>query len=287
MDTKLDNHEDESGLNEGQVCLYDNLNDCKTHGTTMLGLVAGAHLGVAKNVKPYLVRIPRRHPWGGKSKPTDWLEGVSRVLDKHKEDSKTTVSILCLAWYWTESQYTKQNDDSELDFAAYRHRLAVLIELLVKRGVFVVTGSGNQPHVSIHSDLYNFINVGLITTCELKMEGWPALYGFPKEKAWNAIKKYQETWHYIPDLLVVGALDPTNGRRWWMSGVSPDGTFPELYAQGDRILAVTGDEKRWPKPELLGGGGSFYKAGQGTSDGEYIDNLFLIDNDRASLGIIS
>lgn len=148
MDPDLDNHEDDSGLNVDQVCLHDNKNLCITHGTSMLGFVAGAHLGVAKNVKPYLVRVPRRHPWGGGAKPSDWLKGVAAVLDRYPQKSRTTVAVLGLSWYWTEEGYAQDLDPKEQAFRGYRLRLATLIEMLIERGVLVVTGSGNFPNVS-------------------------------------------------------------------------------------------------------------------------------------------
>ncbi|KAK8010064.1 glucan -beta-glucosidase protein [Apiospora arundinis] len=252
VDPDLDNHEDDSGLNVDQVCLHDNKNLCITHGTSMLGFVAGAHLGVAKNVKPYLVRVPRRHPWGGGAKPSDWLKGVAAVLDRYPQKSRTTVAVLGLSWYWTEEGYAQDLDPKEQAFRGYRLRLATLIEMLIERGVLVVTGSGNFP------------TGGTI----LKLSGWPALYGVPKETIqpkWE-LAKYKDSWQYIPDLLVVGALSPDTGGKWGQSGILPDASFPELYAPGDWLVGITGDEKRWPQPELLGKGGSHYKESSGTSD---------------------
>lgn len=106
--------------------------------------------------------------------------------------------------------------------------------------------------------------------CNLKLAGWPALYGVPKETIqpkWE-LAKYKDSWQYIPDLLVVGALSPDTGGKWGHSGILPDASFPELYAPGDWLVGITGDEKRWPQPELLGKGGSHYKESSGTSDGE-------------------
>ncbi|KAK8129015.1 glucan 1-3-beta-glucosidase [Apiospora sp. TS-2023a] len=223
---------DDSFLLKTQRCWNSETIECKSHGTAMLGFIAGARLGIAKKAKPYLVRVPRRRPYGKGATPEDWLVGVARVLERYEKPSQTTVAILSLSWYHTEADYDKFPDWATKGadtFVGFRNRLAALINLLINHGVFVVTGSGN---------------FGPIT-------GWPSLYGVPQDKVWDDIKKYKSTWHYIPELLVVGALDPANGQRWSKSGISPgtDGWFPELYAPGDHLVSANGDKTMWPIPE--------------------------------------
>lgn len=135
------------------------------------------------------------------------------------------------------------------------------------------------------------------------MNGWPALYSVPPDKLWDSIKQYESTWRYIPSLLVVGALNPVNGKRWTKSAFStdPEGSFPELYAPGD-VVTANGEKSGWPDPnrdwvtkeedleanqdlaQELGEDGkfhpvlSYYKGSQGTSDGKrgiYLSSLSL------------
>ncbi|KAK8033865.1 Pectin lyase fold/virulence factor [Apiospora marii] len=250
-----DSANDDSQLLETQRCWQV----CKGHGTAMLGFIAGARLGVAKKVKPYLVRVPRRSPFGGGSTAEDWLVGVAKVLERYEKPSDTTLAVLSLSWYVTENMQDRHPAEGkgEDTFLGFRNRLAALINLLIRNGVFVVTGSGNDGPIY----------------------GWPSLFGVPHTKVWDQLDKYRSTWHYIPELMVVGALDPVNGRRWWKSGHSTDDEmwFPELYAPGARLIAAAADKTKWPRwentyerpppkegdlPEEL----SYYKDSAGTSD---------------------
>lgn len=110
----------------------------------MLALIAGPNVGVAKKVKPYVVRVPRRKQNGGGSKPDDWLAGVAKVLDRFDKPSKTTLAILNLSWSWDEDTYERHPLKGDDDFLRFRNRLADLLNRLVENGVFVVTGSGNN-----------------------------------------------------------------------------------------------------------------------------------------------
>ncbi|KAK7955680.1 uncharacterized protein PG986_004902 [Apiospora aurea] len=246
---------DDSYLPASQRCWHDDPRQCKSHGTLMLGFIAGAHLGVAKKVKPYLVRVPRRNKYGGGTNPEDWLNGVIKVLELFDKPSKTTLAILNLSWSRDEETFNKHPDSAKDGFFSFRNRLAALINLLIRNGVFVVTGSSNDNG---------------------KMNGWPGLYGVPREKIWKSIGHFKSTWHYIPELLVVGALNPADGKRWSKSGVSGDneGSFPELYAPGDHVIGANGDKSKWPgepgedyqiptdgKVQI-----SYYKGSVGTSD---------------------
>ncbi|KAL2390163.1 hypothetical protein RJ035_001528 [Blastomyces gilchristii] len=50
------------------------------HGTTMLGAVMGAKLGIAKKIKPYIVRTPRRDPRGSNPMAEDYVLGYQRSV---------------------------------------------------------------------------------------------------------------------------------------------------------------------------------------------------------------
>ncbi|KAK6853850.1 hypothetical protein PG995_010662 [Apiospora arundinis] len=246
-------HKDDSYLPVSQACPqviipFDPFEEgnghklCTSHGTSMLSFVTGNYLGTSKTIKPYLVRIPRLDPDGRGAKPSHWLDAVSLVLKRFPAKSDKTVAILSLAWHWVEEEYIKAAGYEQTDFTGWRRGLGTMIQTLIEHGVFVVTGAGN----------------------EFNMHGWPALYNLPENKIWGSIEKYRATWQYIPDLLVLGALDPANGQRWAKSGISPDYTYPELYAPGENIVGVVGDENAWPHPPLKSEG-IRYDVTQGTS----------------------
>lgn len=142
----------------------------------MLSLIAGDRLGIAKKVKPYMVRVPRRSPFGGGASHEDWLVGVAKVLERYEQESETPVAVLALSWYWTEELYNGYPDAAAKGaetFLGFRKRLAALINLLIKRGVFVVTGSGNDGPVSVHPPtpenlLYTIRFSGLLEKKRLK-----------------------------------------------------------------------------------------------------------------------
>ncbi|KAK7957732.1 glucan 1-3-beta-glucosidase [Apiospora saccharicola] len=238
-----DSANDDSFLMEDQRCWHS----CTGHGTAMLSLIAGSRLGVAKKVKPYVVRVPRRSLLGGGATAEDWLVGLSKVLELYEKPSEKTLAVLSMSWHYTEALYDRNPVKGEDTFFGFRNRLAALINLLIRNGVFVVTGSGNKP----------------------------------LDKLWDEVRKYRTTWHYIPNLMVVGALDPANGKRWWKSGVSlndADGWFPEVYAPGSGVIAAEADKKQWPlpeninaprptpKPHELPAEFKYYKDSAGTSD---------------------
>lgn len=138
------NHKDDSGVPLDGRCKPGK--KCNPHGTTMLGMVAGAKLGIAKKVKPVLVRVPRRSEFGGGASPMDYLEGVSLVNDAFNGKSKETKAILSLSWCYTLALYTGgvQNTLAQSGFEIWKIRLYRLITSLIEKGVFVVTGSGNS-----------------------------------------------------------------------------------------------------------------------------------------------
>ncbi|PGH19191.1 hypothetical protein AJ80_04162 [Polytolypa hystricis UAMH7299] len=232
------NHRDDSGVPLGGICesLY-----CNPHGTGMLGMVAGANLGLAKKAKTWMVRVPRRQKKGGGNTPEDFLQGVSMVNDVFSDDSGVTRAILSLSWtYWLELYQKGSGEDSEEAFKLWQRRLYDLLTSLIRKGVFVVTGSGNQAVVN----------------------SWPALFGAERSKV---EPENQEGWLHIPELLVVGAVDPRTGDIWWKSGVDVAKELPHIYAPGANTLGTQGNKGKWLKGTLLNPTEGTYKLEQGTS----------------------
>ncbi|TPX20804.1 hypothetical protein DIZ76_016700 [Coccidioides immitis] len=145
-------HRDDAGVPLNGVC---EPGYCNPHGIGMLGMIAGANLGVAKKVKPWVVRVPRKNKRGGGFTPQHFLEGVARVNDMILGDSKTTRAILSLSWSYDSEKFIKGSDASTDDFETWRVRFHGILRTLIQKGVFVVTGSGNNHIVN----------------------GWPALFG--------------------------------------------------------------------------------------------------------------
>jgi hypothetical protein len=122
----------------------------------MLGMVAGWKLGIAKRVKPILVRVPRRRDTGHGATAEDYLAGVGKLIDIFAESSQSTRAIVSLSWNFNQERYIGGLGGTpsdpvfgptfELDalFPYWQMRLQDLLKSLVERGFFVVTGSGNE-----------------------------------------------------------------------------------------------------------------------------------------------
>jgi len=112
----------------------------------MLSLVAGTTVGVSKRVTPILVRVPRRLPRGGGTTPEDWLQAVSRVNDAFTTPSTDSRAVLLMAFYYPRSAFRI----GELDYSlGFRTRMATLLQSLARKGVILVTGTGNSAQVNI------------------------------------------------------------------------------------------------------------------------------------------
>ncbi|KAF4844840.1 Subtilisin-like protease 3 [Colletotrichum siamense] len=229
---------------------------CKAHGTAMLSIIAGANIGIAKKVKPIMVRVPRRQKKGGGASPEQWLSALSAVDDAIPDKSGTTRAILCMAQGhqsedfrrdWVKKNKEKVQDAEKEAFeqwARFRLRMHRILTSLIAKGVFIVTGSGNA-----------FV-----------------LNTLPAEFAPEHQKDYSLS---IPELLVVGAADISDGSRWWKSGLGTAGV-PHIYAPGEKLIVAEGNKAAWPgraedndKPtqrRQTGDKKSFYKFSQGTSD---------------------
>ncbi len=133
------NSEDDSSIPKGGY------GPGKAHGTAMLSLVTGATVGVSKRVQPVLVRVPRRQPSGGGTKPEDWLEGVSKVNDVFTTQSTVSRAVLLMAFYYPRTTFMIGDVDYSLGF---RTRMAALLQSLAQKGVVLVTGTGNLGQVN-------------------------------------------------------------------------------------------------------------------------------------------
>lgn len=137
--------EDDSGLPSDGHCPPEKR--CKPHGTSMLDMVAGAKLGIAKKVKPVLVRVPRIKPQGGGASPEHYLEAVAMADSAFTGDSGETRAILSLSWVYSSDIFMVGEFLTRPIFELWKLRLYKILKSLVRKGVFVVTGSGNNAEV--------------------------------------------------------------------------------------------------------------------------------------------
>ncbi|KAF6823680.1 hypothetical protein CMUS01_10593 [Colletotrichum musicola] len=208
-------HRDDSGAKLGGACDPEK---CNPHGTSMLSVLAGANLGIAKKVKPIVVRAPRRHEDGSGASPEDWLETLVVIHNLFPNESEMTLAIVSMSWTYSLLKYKRswmgtnpQSTDQEVaeSFELFKTRLRAILRNLIRKGLFVVTGSGNTG----------------------VMESYPALFGgedVPAE-------------HRIPELLVVGATDMYDGKIWGKSGRKVEAKLPHIYAPGASVLVANGD----------------------------------------------
>ena len=132
---------DDSATRVNGTCL----GQCKPHGTSMLAFVTGKYLGSSKNVEPWVVRVPRRRPGGGGSRPEDWLRGLALINQRITETTPSTQAVVCLSWSFPGGSLDIYGEDYEKRWVS---RPATEINNLIDKGVFVVTGSGNSEIVS-------------------------------------------------------------------------------------------------------------------------------------------
>ncbi|KAK2799489.1 hypothetical protein FQN50_008461 [Emmonsiellopsis sp. PD_5] len=221
------NYKDDSGTPIGGKCIQGE--NCNPHGTSMLGFVAGKRIGIAKKVKPYIVRVPRRKQNGSGGTPDDYLRGVAMVNDAFTGDSGTVRAILNLSWRYNLALFKQGAPEAtDQDFEVWKERLHVHITSLIRKGVFVVTGSGNG------------------------YPGYPGLFGSSKDE------------RQIPELLVVGAANPVTGKRGSTSFFEPSIGIPHIYGPGESVIAPDGNKATWRRPIFPDRG--TYKVSTGTSD---------------------
>lgn len=184
--------------------------DCKAHGTSMLSLVAGATVGVAKNIDPIIVRMPcRKNAQGAKLGFTtaDWIDGLSMVNDDLDGSSP---SVVLMATYWSRRFFKSPDGSNDWDGFSYRHK--DLLDSLASKGAVLVTGTGNEGKPEV--------------------DGWPANYGKTNMGTLS-----------VPSLLVMGGI-ASDGTSDYGNIDIPNG-LPHAYAPGYQIKAVDSDERNW------------------------------------------
>ncbi|KAK3720790.1 hypothetical protein LTR37_003453 [Vermiconidia calcicola] len=181
------------------------------HGTAMLSLVAGQTLGIAKNVKPIVVRVPlptqadlTERQLG--MSPQLWIEYLSKINDDlGTQRSSEARCVVLLAEYFPRWLFPDNNPNG------WDTRLYFLLLEMISKGAVIVTGSGNmQPASAI-------------------IDGWPANFG--KRTTENEFTN-------IPSLVVAGAISG-NGE---ITGYAQDdvGGIPHVYAPGISVLVADG-----------------------------------------------
>ncbi|KAK2808540.1 hypothetical protein FQN50_004571 [Emmonsiellopsis sp. PD_5] len=208
-------HQDDSSTPAPGFTLPMGAQSPKSHGTCMLSRVGGFKNGVAKKVSPVVVRVPRRHQFGGGARITDYLEGVSTVLDDVGTQGKR--AILLMAFYYPRINPITNlplfrdfegRDDSD----GFRIRLRDLLRELIRRGVYPVTGAGNGGKSSV--------------------DGWPAAFGKPN------------TNDYVPGLIVVGAVT-NSGEKLALTNTDTAG-LPHVWAPGYQVNCAAAVELEAP-----------------------------------------
>lgn len=142
---------DDSGIKRGGFS-----NGGKPHGTSMLSLISGAFLGVAKQIDPILLRVPRRLVNGGGARNEDWLRGVSTILDdvntrfpdEDPDKQFDARMVLLMSLYWPDFTVLTNDNPTRAEAGGFAARLYALLVQLSKRGVIIVCGSGNLGTVS-------------------------------------------------------------------------------------------------------------------------------------------
>jgi hypothetical protein len=184
--------------------------DCWAHGTSMLSLVAGTTVGVAKNIDPVLVRMPcRRNEKGQKQYFTtaDWIDGLSMLND---ELDGSSPSVVLMASYWIPDNF--KSPDGMNNEVGFSYREKDLLDALASKGAVLITGSGNAGVRSVN--------------------GWPASHGKSNIGGLS-----------VPSLLVVGGVSSDGVYPYGNTDI-PSG-LPHVYAPGDQIKAVDSDESFW------------------------------------------
>ncbi|KAM5343783.1 hypothetical protein ACJ41O_012320 [Fusarium nematophilum] len=208
------------------------------HGTSMLSLVAGKTLGVVKNIKPHLARLPRRHEdgrIGGPFTSEDFIDTISAVNDRITADADGGVSaVLLLAHMFTRNSFNRLKGDGTKEFLldvndnafdtslGFELRLFTILQDIMAKGALVVTGAGNEPSLTI--------------------DGWPQNYAKSGEQL------------SLPDLLVVGATsrgDPADiNFRTGHGSTDLENNLPHVYAPGYRVTVAEGSTHMWEWEEF-------------------------------------
>jgi hypothetical protein len=185
-------------------------NDCKTHGTSMLSLVVGKTVGVARNAEPIVVRMPCRG-WQHAFKGWDWINGLGIINDelakKNREAGKILPSVVSMASYWIEADFLKP-DYTKGAWTGFMWRHKHLLDSLAEKGAILVTGSGNGG--------------------ASRVNGLPANYGKPR----SIVGPFN-----VPSLLVMGGVY-SNGMSGLKGNFELEAGLPHAYAPGIDVMVA-------------------------------------------------
>lgn len=117
------------------------------HGTCMLDRAAGHLHGVAKKIDPIIVRIPTL-----RTAIEYYMQGLRHIL-YDLGDGKRSVLLMALYWprYEAGGAFVFRGEDGSDGYDAVRKTMGDLLREITKKGVTVVTGSGNKGLVSTYS----------------------------------------------------------------------------------------------------------------------------------------
>lgn len=207
----------------------------------MLGAVAGNTLGVAKKIKPILVRMPRRYSFGKGFTKEDWLDGITAIQSRLTTSGPGVSSIVLIAQGWPDEAFALRRPDgsfilddnnhqiiSDLEFNV---RTKALLAAIAESNALVITGSGNIPGPDASP-----------------VDNRPAV--FAKTTEVNPLKA----------LLVVGAMtiDAQLAPRF---PIELAAGVPQIFAPGYKVKVANG------QPVALANGQP-YRDGYGTSEGK-------------------
>jgi hypothetical protein len=186
----------------------------------MLSLIAGATVGVAKNINPVVVRMPcRPHPTAPSIKlgmqGSDWIDGLGMINDELDGSSPT---VILMASSWALKFFPGPEGPDQWDGFVLRHK--DLLDSLASKGAVLVTGAGNGQSP--------------------RVDGVPGRYGKPGLGS-----------AHVPSLLVVGGLYADGVTGIWGDS-EPASGVPHVYAPGKNMISLDGDKSFW-KPETSNG----------------------------------
>ena len=199
-------------IGEGDEAAED---DCKKHGTSMLSLVVGETVGVAKNADPIVVRMPCRGPRDnpGAMQGHEWIRGLGMINDdlakKISETGSIAPSVVLMASYWTPDQFPGADGQlKEANMFGFSLRHKPLLDSLAEKGAILVTGSGNNNRKTV--------------------TGEPAIFGKKPE----IVGEFE-----VPSLLVMGGIH-SDGLSIIYGNVEYDAGLPHAYAPGWAVRAA-------------------------------------------------
>jgi hypothetical protein len=180
----------------------------------MLSLVAGATVGVAKNIDPVIVRMPCRGRFKA-FQPPEWIDALSKI---YEDLDAAKPSVVLMASSWTK-EYFPHPDPNRFDWEAmvgFEARQKALLDALVSKNAVLVTGSGNKDLPTIG--------------------GSPAIFG--KAGGFN-----------VPSLLVIGGVYADGSGLKGDTDLAAG--LPHAYGPAVNVKVASAIPPDWDKDELL------------------------------------